>query len=241
MASYNFDRSLKYVLKWEGGYVDHPRDPGGATNYGITRRVLAAHRRVKPYTALPKAEVRALSLREAGTIYRKKYWNYVKGDRLASGLDYCVFDAAVNSGPGRALRWLRAARKRHPGDIERQIVYYCDNRMRFVRGLRIWKTFGKGWTRRINGVRRQSLVMATGKPLVKSKQAMAGTGLGGLAFGSMFDNLYYGGQALETVQSFLPANIDVVATTMLVGGVLIAGLVGWICYDRYRRGKEFGF
>jgi len=149
------------VFKHEGGYVDHPRDPGGATNLGITHLTLAAHRGRK----VTKADVKALGKQEAENIYRKSYWAKVHGDHLPYGLDLVAMDGAVNSGPSRGAKWLQrgvgakadgkiggqtieAARAADVGAIERA----CDARMSFLRGLKHWGTFGKGWSRRVASV-----------------------------------------------------------------------------------------
>ncbi len=105
MAAENFDAALAAILAEEGGYVDHPLDPGGATKFGITRATLSAARG-RPVS---KAEVMALSPEAAAEIYRARYWKAVRGDDLPAGLDLAVFDAAVNSGPSRAIRLLQEA------------------------------------------------------------------------------------------------------------------------------------
>lgn len=105
MTSQNFDRSLRLVLAHEGGYVDHPRDPGGATNMGITRGTLS----IWLGRSATKSDVRHLTVQTAGRIYRANYWAPVSGDDLPAGLDYVVFDAAVNSGPKRSVKWLQGA------------------------------------------------------------------------------------------------------------------------------------
>lgn len=165
--------ALRLVLAHEGGYVDHPLDPGGATNLGITRRTLAAWRRVKPWRKLPKSEVREPTRREAGRIYRARYWDAVCADKLPGGVDYAVFDYAVNSGVARAAKALQrvagaradgivgpmtlaAVARHHPKTIIRRLI---SRRMSFLQRLRTWKTFGRGWTARVNGVLAAALEM----------------------------------------------------------------------------------
>ncbi|AVO39677.1 hypothetical protein C6Y53_06425 [Pukyongiella litopenaei] len=148
------------MRKWEGGYVDHPRDPGGATNYGITIGTLRAWRK----GPVSKADVRNLTLHEAGEIYRANYWRVLKGDELPAGLDLVAFDAGVNSGPRRGAQWLQrglgvsadgvigrqtkaAARAARPRVVVIQRA--CAARMGFLRGLGNWSTFGRGWSRRV--------------------------------------------------------------------------------------------
>ena len=169
----NFRVSLAHVLAHEGGYVDHPLDPGGATNLGITRRTLAAWRGVRPWRKLPKSEVKSLKRREAARIYRARYWDGVSGDKLPSGVDYAVFDYAVNSGVARAAKALQsvvgarvdgivgpmtlaAVSRHHPKTIIRRLIA---RRRNFLQRLRTWKTFGRGWTARVNGVLTDALEM----------------------------------------------------------------------------------
>lgn len=169
----NYRAALMRVLAHEGGYVDHPLDPGGATNLGITRRTLAAWRGIRPWRKLPKSEVRALTRREAGRIYRARYWDSVCSDKLPAGVDYAVFDYAVNSGVARAAKALQhavgakldgivgpmtlaAVARHHPKTVIRRLVA---RRMSFLQRLRSWKTFGRGWTSRVNGVLAGALEM----------------------------------------------------------------------------------
>jgi lysozyme family protein len=164
MNETRFDACLAEVLKHEGGYVDHPDDPGGATNMGITLRTLADWRGV---ATLAKAEVRNLTRAEAERIYRTRYWNTVLADDLPVGIDQAVFDFAVNSGPDRAIRTLqgalgvaadgiigphtRAALRLRPS---RALVdNICDRRLAFLRTLSTFAVFGRGWTSRVEAVR----------------------------------------------------------------------------------------
>jgi lysozyme family protein len=174
MTTETFGRALSLVLKHEGGYVDHPRDPGGATNRGITLATLSAWRGRK----VTKAEVKALTVEEAGAIYRANYWNVVKGDDLPAGLDYAVFDFAVNSGPARAAKHLQAlvgadadgvigpktlavVSGREPADLIRKLT---KSRLDFLFALPTWPTFGKGWRSRVLGVETEALAMANSAP-----------------------------------------------------------------------------
>ena len=167
----NFERSLAAVLKHEGGFANHPDDPGGATMKGVTQAVYDAYRR---RLGLFTRTVKLIADDELRDIYRKQYWLAVHGDELPSGIDYCVFDFAVNSGPGRAIKHLqmalgvtadgiigqitlRAAEEADPAVI---IAGVCDRRMFFLRNLSTFATFGKGWTARVNGVRTLAKEMA---------------------------------------------------------------------------------
>lgn len=172
MAQGNFAQALVAVLAHEGGYVDHPKDPGGATNLGVTIGTLTGWLGRQA----TKAEVRALNRETVAPIYRRNYWDKVRGDDLPGGLDYAVFDYAVNSGPGRAAMALQrlvgvaddgeigpltlaAVAKRNPADL---IAGLCDERMAFLRRLSTFSTFGKGWTSRVSGARAKALELAKG-------------------------------------------------------------------------------
>ncbi len=170
MAAANFAAALDAVLRHEGGYADHPADPGGATNLGVTRATLARWRR----RAVSRAEVRALSRTEASAIYRALYWNAVCGDALAAGVDLCIFDHAVNSGPSRAVRTLQkilgvtadgqmgprtlGCAARH--DPLALIHACCRARLSFLERLRTFAVFGRGWTRRVRETERTARAMA---------------------------------------------------------------------------------
>ena len=171
MAGSNFEASLSAVLKHEGGYADHPRDPGGATNLGITRATLARWRGRK----VSRAEVRALSRAEAARIYRARYWDEIAGDVLPPGVDFAVFDYCVNSGPARAARTLQAAAGvRADGRIGKitlaavnaaepglLIAAYSRRRLAFLEGLRTFAVFGRGWRRRVRETEALALAMAS--------------------------------------------------------------------------------
>lgn len=155
----NFDLCLDKVLEFEGGYVNHPKDPGGATNHGVTQRVYDSYRASK---GKARQTVKNITNGEIGDIYKKQYWDAVRGDDLPSGLDLAVFDFAVNSGPVRAIRTLQkvsgveADGVLGPATIavakKALIGKYCEARLNFLRNLDTFDTFGKGWTRRVNSV-----------------------------------------------------------------------------------------
>jgi lysozyme family protein len=154
----------------EGGYSNHPSDPGGPTNWGIT--IFDYRRYVNP--AATAADVRSMPVEVAKKIYRDKYWNAMRCDELPPGVDYCIFDYGVNSGIGRAPRILRrllglpeqpatvtgeviAAAARDPKAL---IDAICDERLAFLRSLRTWDVFGNGWGRRVREVRAAALAIA---------------------------------------------------------------------------------
>jgi lysozyme family protein len=166
----NFAEALQHVLKHEGGFVNHPADPGGMTNLGCTKAVWEEH------CGHPVDEkvMRALTPTDVAPLYKRKYWDKIKGDDLPSGVDYIVFDAAINSGPGRAAKWLQATVGVEPDggigpktlaavaafDSKQLIDDYAKRRLSFLMDLPTWPTFGKGWGRRVEDVRKVGLDMA---------------------------------------------------------------------------------
>jgi lysozyme family protein len=165
----NFETSLALVLEHEGGYVNHPKDPGGATNFGVTQAVYSAYRKTQ---GKPNQSVKFITTAETRAIYKFQYWDRVRGDLMPLGLDYAVFDFAVNSGVGRASKYLQAVLGvAQDGQIgartlaaiqspKATIFALCARRMSFLRNLGTFLTFGKGWTRRVTGVRAKALDMA---------------------------------------------------------------------------------
>ena len=170
----NYSHALDLVLDHEGGYVDHPRDPGGATNRGITHRTYLAYLDRK---GLMRRHVKYATMPETKEIYKDQYWDTVKGDKLPSGIDYAVFDAAVNSGPSRAIKWLQrslgVAADGALGPKTMDAVMSLDQeeevaviqkmlalRLGFMKRLNHWPTFGRGWQKRVDNVRTKALEMA---------------------------------------------------------------------------------
>ena len=169
-----FDRSLAKVLVHEGGYSNNPKDPGGATLNGVTQAVYDTYRRT---VGAPKRPVKQMEKHERDDIYRTRYWNLIKGDSLPVGVSYVVFDGAVNSGVSQSVKWLQRAlginadgvigpqtinaAKDHPNH-DRLIADICERRMAFLKALKTWSTFGKGWKARVDGVRAVGQAWASG-------------------------------------------------------------------------------
>jgi lysozyme family protein len=167
----NFDTCLEKLLVHEGGFVHHEKDPGGMTNLGVTIRVW------EEWVGHPvsEKEMRKLTPLMVGPLYKRKYWDACRADELLSGVDYCVFDVAVNSGVGRAVKLLQSCVGATPdggfGSITMALVkkaesnptalieLYCAKRLEFLQSLKTFVTFGKGWTRRVNEVRADALKM----------------------------------------------------------------------------------
>ena len=154
----DFDTAFHALLGHEGGYVNHPRDPGGETNWGITVSVARQHGYQGPMRDLPVSV--------AKQIYRQSYWDPSRADELPAIIRYAVFDASVNSGVSQSIRWLQravgtetdgrigpktmaAVGREDPHTIFRKILSY---RLMFFTNLSTWNTFGKGWARRIAGI-----------------------------------------------------------------------------------------
>jgi len=151
----NFEKAFEKLLGHEGGFVDHPRDPGGATRYGITQRVARAH----GY----QGEMRELPAAEARRIARIAYWDAVRADEVPDAVRYDLFDAAYHSGPEQATKWLqRAAGVDDDGKLGPKTLLavrmadpqllakrFNGHRLRFMTDLKTWGSFGKGWARRV--------------------------------------------------------------------------------------------
>lgn len=142
------------LLKHEGGYVDHPSDPGGATNMGITIATLREWRG----KAVTKQDVKRLTRTEAMAIYRARYWNVIDGDNLRLGVDALAFDIAVNHGVGRWRQW-EAIAQELPAYMAVKAI--CDRRRKFYRSLKTFPTFGTGWMRRANEVEAWAMAKAS--------------------------------------------------------------------------------
>ena len=164
--SNKFSEALEVILHHEGGYVNHPKDPGGETNLGVTKRVYEEFGGEKEMKDLTKEDVEP--------IYKKNYWDRVKGDDLPEGLDLCIFDFAVNAGPGRAAKFIqRLVNTTVDGGIgpntlkcinahveeygvNETIEKYQSMRQEYYEGLSTFETFGRGWTRRVDEVTQEA-------------------------------------------------------------------------------------
>ena len=268
-----FDRALAKVLVHEGGYSNHPKDPGGATMKGVTQRVYDEFLKTN---GMPTRPVKNISNAEIATIYRRKYWDEIKGDKLPAGVSYVVFDGAVNSGVGQSAKWLQRALAEmglYKGlidggigtgtllaieqvkDNDKLIDLICDRRLAFLKQLKTWSTFGKGWAARVAGVRAVGQAWATGAegpalsftaggdakaPVTDAKAsptlavADAATGVGGGSFTL--------GGALTAAKDQLTAFagssafVDNLIVGLIVGGMLVgAGSYGYRWYAARRR------
>jgi len=165
----NFDKCLHMLLEHEGGYVNHPSDPGGMTNLGVTKRVYDEWIGRES----TEQEMRDLKPEDVAPIYRKNYWSRLRLDDVGSGIDWSLFDFSVNSGPSRPAKALqRAVGAVADGaigpktlqlvaekDPEFVIDYIYTVRQAFYESLRTFDTFGRGWTRRNKETLEQALSM----------------------------------------------------------------------------------
>lgn len=165
----NFDKCMTMLLAHEGGYVNHPSDPGGMTNLGVTKRTYDEYHG----TDIDEEGMRQLTKADVEPIYRRNYWNRCRCQDLPSGVDWAVFDLAVNSGTGRAAKLLqRAVETTEDGSIgpltlmkvkqhesENIINRIAMYREQFYRTLSTFDTFGRGWLRRNDETRKQAINM----------------------------------------------------------------------------------
>ena len=169
MAAENYETCLEMILHHEGGYVDHPDDPGGETNLGVTKKVYEEWGGTK--------DMKDLEVEDVAPIYRKNYWDRIKADDMPSGLDLCVFDFGVNAGTGRAAKFLQRlvdttvdggigpnslrAINEHVSrwSIEQTIDDYQAERQKYYEKLKTFETFGRGWTRRVQETTKEAMNM----------------------------------------------------------------------------------
>ena len=167
----NWNASFKMVLAHEGGFVNHPKDPGGMTNLGVTKAAWEAYLN----RDVTEAEMRSLTPDTVKPFYKAMYWDKIKGDQLPSGADYAAYDLAVNSGVGRAAKYLQeiagvtadgvigpksleAIKACDPQELADAL---CNKRLDFLKRLPTFETFGKGWSRRVAEVKEKAMSMTT--------------------------------------------------------------------------------
>jgi lysozyme family protein len=250
MTKSTYEPALRRLLVHEGGYSNHPSDPGGPTNFGIT---IADYRRyVKP--AATAADVHAMPVAEANAIYRARYWEAMRCDDLPAGLDYAVFDYGVNSGNTRAVKVLQrilgladdgkmadavlaAANK---SDAAKLVTALCDERLRFLQSLKTWPVFGAGWGRRVAEVKAAGLAMASAgvaprQPAGKT-QGKGAVPVPAGAQKSASGAVVAGGAAAAHQAAQDGVSTAVVITIILVA-FLIAG-VAWAAFHWWQRRKQ---
>ena len=175
MAAANYNKCLETILHHEGGYVNHPKDPGGETNLGVTKRVYEAW---VMENDLSQKDMKDLLVEDVAPIYRKNYWDRMKCDDIPAGLDLCVFDFGVNAGTGRSAKYLQTMIGTvadggigpntlraldayvDANGIEGAIKNFQEARQKYYESLSTFDTFGKGWTRRNTETTELALSMA---------------------------------------------------------------------------------
>ncbi|MDD1534598.1 MULTISPECIES: glycoside hydrolase family 108 protein [unclassified Bradyrhizobium] len=176
----NFPKSMPVILAYEGGYSNHPRDPGGVTLEGIIQRVYDAYRKRKGRRVQPLTKAMRFTQvwqAERNEIYKVQYWDAVRGDELPAGLDLVMFDSGIMSGPYQAILWLQRALglnadghlgegtldaiENHP-DHDALIADICRRRLGMLQHLSTWGTFGKGWASRVANLKQIGQAWATG-------------------------------------------------------------------------------
>ena len=165
----NWNKSFDLVIVNEGGYVDNKLDPGGATNWGCTEAVWEGYIGHK----VSVDDMKALTKEDVKPLYKKRYWDAIHGDAIPSGLDYCLFDCAINSGVNRSAKIIQeivgvfadgaignntvsAITQLNPVTA---INEFCDKRQAFLESLKTFPVFGKGWSKRVSEVRTRALEM----------------------------------------------------------------------------------
>jgi lysozyme family protein len=249
MIASTYDEALRRLFVHEGGYTNHPSDPGGPTNFGIT--IGDYRRHVKPDATA--ADVRTMRVDEAKAIYRSKYWNALRCDALPAGLDYALFDYGVNSGTGRAAKVLQrilgfpgdgrmtdallaAVRKRPASDLVLQV---CEERLAFLKRLKTWPVFGAGWGRRVGEVRTVALAMAKGQSSATQNSSSAGKGavpvnknaqrgtVGGIAAGGVT-------AAQQAHQAGMRPAV-VIAILVVAVGLAVVGWLWWRARQKHQQ------
>jgi len=263
MTAQNYARALPRVLVHEGGWSNHKADPGGATMKGVTQRVYDAFRDRR---GEERRSVRLIEDAELQAIYRRQYWDAIKGDSLPVGVDYVVFDGAVNSGPSQSVKWLQralgtikvdgvigeatlAAVEAYP-DHDRLIALIIERRLAFLKALKTWGDFGRGWASRVAQVRQIGQAWASGSvgpkpvffiggdakatidqakalPAKGGADATTGAGVGTGGLGALLEQAR---QQLDPLAASSTVIGNVVTALVVTGVVLTAGGIAYRWY-----------
>lgn len=245
MSSSSYGASLARLLAHEGGYTNHPSDPGGPTNFGIT---IADYRSYVKADATA-ADVRAMRLDEAKAIYRSKYWDALRCDELPAGVDYAVFDFGVNSGIARSARLLQrlagvdedgrigeatlaAVRK---ADAAQLIGRLCDERLAFLKRLKTWPVFGAGWGRRVAEVRAAALAMVAKQSVPAASKAAP---LPGKSAASTSGKMWSGALGVFAAAGAALVRQAGAHPALIVFGLLTVLAGGWFAWRWYRHWRQ---
>ncbi len=243
MAASTYKPAMTLLRRDEGGYVNHPSDPGGATNFGITQAVYDSYRK---RLGLKTRSVREIVEAEVESIYRTQYADKVRYDDLPAGVDYATLDAAVNSGVSRGAKWLQSSlgvsadgivgpqtvTKAKGADPVKTVKAICGKRLAFVQSLKTWSVFGRGWGRRIAGVEANAVAMAlsAGGMSTRGIAAVAKAESDVASANSKAQKAAAGSTAIPAVTSAGSAvgtdiNAFTVAALCVVAAVLVVGVV----------------
>lgn len=147
----NFETAVNFILQFEGGYVNNPKDPGGETNFGLSKR------------AFPNLDIKGLSREQAVAVYRREYWDKGKVEALPEALRLAVFDACVHAGPVAATKMLQKVlgvatdgklgpetlKKVQEKPAKETLVDFLALRLNNLQGLEHYDTFANGWEKRL--------------------------------------------------------------------------------------------
>jgi lysozyme family protein len=165
----NWEKSFAQMIHSEGGFVNHPNDPGGATNFGVTKKVWEEW--IKRVVTVD--DMKKLTLEQVKPLYYEKYWLPVKADQLPVGVDFLVFSFGVNAGISRATKVLQTAlgvvadgqigpntmKKIQQADAKDLIEKFSNAKISFYKSLSTFATFGRGWLNRVEREKKEALSM----------------------------------------------------------------------------------
>nr|USU31522.1 glycoside hydrolase family 108 protein [Methylobacterium sp. OTU13CASTA1] len=263
MSAERYQDAINRVLVHEGGYVNDPRDPGGATMKGVTQRTFDGYLKRTGKSSRP---VRSITPAEIATIYKKQYWDAIRGDELPEGVDYVLFDGAVNSGPVQSVKWLQralgvrvdgvigeatvAAAEAYP-DHDALVAAILSRRLAFLQALSTWKAFGKGWGRRVSEVKAIGQAWATGsvgpqptyvagierRGLLSDARSVPGKGFADATTGGgiVTGAISQVTDTLQPLSGTLPSVSTALTVLTVVGAVLAAA---GIAYRLWAKGRE---
>lgn len=256
---HNEDKALAWIGLSEGGYVNHPKDPGGATDRGITQRTFDSWNRTH---GRPIRPVRGISKEDAEDILVAQYFTPVWFNDLPDGIDYMVADYSVNSGPKRAVKDLQHELGFTGADVDgimgvktldavRQknakvlIEGYTERRLRFLKSLKTWATFGRGWESRVDAVEARALQMAAGRESTPVHIAQAPTGRATEDQEKETSKVAKAVTSPQAAAAGLLAGatpfVDVIRESVWIQitvSIVILGLGAWALMEARRKGKE---
>jgi lysozyme family protein len=187
MTAANYDACISKVLEYEGGYQNDPNDSGNWTGCAVGAGTNKGTNRGISACSYPNEDIKGMTETRAKEIYEQDYWMPIRGDELPAGPDLCTFDGSVNSGQSRGVGWLQRAvgveadgvvgpqtlSAVYEADDHVTIDRMCDDRLNFLKGLSTWPNYGKGWTSRVEDVRKTAHGMVDVVPRPPVVEAVA--------------------------------------------------------------------